>query len=134
MTSALLSPKPEVLIVEENEANDLDLIMNALIEETNEVISELGLNIRKAEDPPHGSDRYMRVFFAYDRLVQAQRAFTRPTIAVWRTVARDGHSGDFLVQKVLELLKELERLGEGPAKRKHPNDAASESSLVSRSA
>ena len=134
MTSALPNPKPEVLMVEEHEANELDLITNALIEETNEVILQLGLDVRKVQDPPHGSDRYMRVFLAYDRLAQAQRAFTRPTIAVWRTVARDGRSGDFLVQRVWEFLKNLERLGEGPAKRKHPNDAASESSLVSRSA
>ncbi len=117
MTSALLSPKPEVLIVEENEANDLDLIANALIEETNEVILQLGLDVRKVQDPPHGSDRYMRVFFVYDRLLQAQRAFTRPTIAVWRTVARDGHSGDLLTQRVWEFLKSLERLGEGPETR-----------------
>ena len=93
--------------------NELDLITSALVEETDEVISNLGLDVRKAEDQPHGSDRYVRVFSAYDRLVQAQKAFTMPTIAVWNTVAGDRRSGDFLIQKGLELLKELERRGEG---------------------
>ncbi|MGA7411867.1 MAG: hypothetical protein WBW33_15415 [Bryobacteraceae bacterium] len=114
MTLTLPGPAPGVL----NEANvaddELDLLTHALVEETDEVISNLGLDVRKAQTPPYGSERYMQVFFAYDRLLQAQRAFTRPTIAVWRTVAEDGHSGDVLVQKVWELLKELECLGEGP--------------------
>ncbi len=110
----------EVLLVKGSETtevsddNELDLIANALVEETNEVIRKLGLETRKAHESPYGSDRYRRVFVAHERLVQAQHVFTRPTIAIWKIVARNGHSGDFLVQKVEELLKELERLGEGP--------------------
>ncbi len=99
---------------EVSDHNELDLIANALIEETNEVIRKLGLETRKAQESPFGSDRYRRVFVAHERLVQAQHVFTRPTIAIWKIVARDGHSGDFLIQKVGGLLKELELLGEGP--------------------
>lgn len=99
-----------------SEDNDLDLLANALIEKTNEVIRKLGVDTRKAHKPHDGSERFRRVSLAHDRLLQAQAAFTKPTIAIWRTVAGDDCSGDLLVQTVWELLKELERLGEGPAK------------------
>lgn len=132
MPSLAPNPKTGALLVKGSittgvsDNNQLDLIANALVEQVNQVIRRLGLETRKAHESPRGSDRYRRVFFAHERLVQAQQVFTRPTIAVWKTVAGDGHSGDFLMQKVGNFLTELECLGEGPNPHVQMHEAASD--------
>ena len=95
------------------EDRELDVSTDELVEETNEVIHRLGLDVSKVHEPPDGSDGYKRLALAYNRLVLAQQVFTKPTISIWKIVARDGRCGDNLLHKVEDLLKELACAGEG---------------------